>query len=142
MDAIDRVAGLVEYSPVKMHSLLAVAIIAASSCAVLAQSPQPSPSASKSPKLRVAQAVAEGKIIKKVPPRYPIEAKRKHITGVVILDFTIDKSGNVEDLKMVSGDPILTQAAVEAVRQWKYTPYLLNGDPVEVETTVKITFRM
>jgi len=54
----------------------------------------------------------------------------------------IDRNGGVKDLVIVSGNPVLARAAVEAVQQWKYKPYLLNGDPVEVETTTKITFRM
>jgi protein TonB len=60
----------------------------------------------------------------------------------VILGFIIDKEGEVADLKVVRGDPILAQAAVEAVQQWQYRPFLLNGEPVEVETTAKIIFRM
>jgi len=127
---------------VKMHRFLVVALFAAISCAVLAQTPQRSPSAPKARKLRVSEGVAEGNLLKKVAPHYPREAKKKHITGDVILDFTIDKSGNVEDLKVLSGDPILAQAAAEAVQQWKYKPYHLNGDPVEVNTTAKIRFRM
>lgn len=98
---------------------------------------------SKKPsKLRVSQGVAEGNILHKVPPRYPEAAKEKHITGDVILGITIDHGGNVSELKIMNGDPLLAQAAAEAVKQWKYKPYLLNGELVEVETTVKISFRM
>jgi TonB family protein len=93
-------------------------------------------------KFRVSQGVAESHIIKKVPPHYPSEAKKGHIIGDVILDFMIDRNGGVKDLVIVSGNPVLARAAVEAVQQWKNKPYLLNGDPVEVETTTKITFRM
>lgn len=71
-----------------------------------------------------------------------MEAKERHITGDVVLDFIIDRNGGVKDLIVVSGDPVLAQAAVEAVQQWKYKPYLLNGEPVEVEATAKIIFRM
>ena len=93
-------------------------------------------------RFRVSQGVAESHIIKKVPPHYPVEAKDRHITGDVVLDFVIDRNGGVKDLIVVSGDPVLAQAAVEAAQQWKYKPYLLNGEPVEVETTAKIIFRM
>ena len=98
--------------------------------------------AKKPLKLRIAQGVAEGNILHKVPPRYPLEAKQKNITGDVILGFTIDRSGNVTGLKIISGHPLLAPAAVDAVRQWKYRPYLLNGEPVDVETTARISFRM
>jgi TonB family protein len=74
--------------------------------------------------------------------RIILRRQERHITGDVILDFMIDRNGGVKDLIAVSGDPILTRAAVEAVQQWKYKRYLLNGEPVEVETTAKITFRM
>ena len=96
----------------------------------------------KPPKLRIAQGVAEGNILSKVPPHYPEEAKQNYITGDVILDFTIDRNGNVTGLKIISGHPLLASAAVDAVKQWKYKPFLLNGEPVDVETTARIIFRM
>jgi protein TonB len=142
MDAIDRVAGLPEDSSVTIRRFLTVALIAATSCTVLAQTAQPSPSTLKARKLRISPGVAEGLLIKKVPPHYPPEAKEKRITGIVILEFTVDRSGNVQGLKVLSGDPILARAAAEAVQQWKYRPYLLNGEPVEIETTAKFTFRL
>lgn len=98
---------------------------------------------SKKPaRVRISQGVAEGNIVHKVPPHYPEAAKEKHITGDVILGVTIDHSGSVSELKVISGDPVLAQAAADAVKEWKYKPYLLNGEPVEIETTVKISFRM
>ncbi|HEU5413229.1 MAG TPA: energy transducer TonB [Candidatus Angelobacter sp.] len=102
----------------------------------------PADNSKKPLKLRVSQGVAEGLVLHKVPPHYPEEAKEKHITGDVILGVTIDHSGNVSELKAISGDPLLARAAAEAVKQWKYKPYLLNGEPVEIETTVRISFRM
>jgi protein TonB len=102
----------------------------------------PADNSKKPLKLRVAQGVAERMVLHKVPPHYPEDAKQNHITGDVILDFTVDRSGNVTGLKIVSGHPLLAPAAVDAVEQWKYKPFLLNGEPVEVETTVKISFRM
>lgn len=86
--------------------------------------------------------MAEGLILHKVNPKYPAEAREKHIQGDVILQATINKQGDVAQLKLVKGDPILADAAMDAVKQWKYKPYLLNGEPVEVETTVKIIFHM
>src|SRR5690348_13550985 len=94
-----------------------------------AQTAKPSPRPSFGPRrFRVSEGVAESHIIRKVPPHNPEEAKERHITGDVILDFMIDRNGGVKDLIAVSGDPILTRAAVEAVQQWKYKPYLLNGE--------------
>lgn len=93
-------------------------------------------------KLRVSQSVVEGMMLTKVGPVYPLEAQAKHIQGDVILQATIDKEGNIAGLKVISGHPLLAEAATEAVRQWKYKPYRLNGEPVEVETTIKIQFRL
>jgi periplasmic protein TonB len=93
-------------------------------------------------KLRVSSGVAEGNLLRKIEPQYPPMAKIAHIQGDVILAATISKSGIIENLHVVSGHPILAQAAMDAVKQWKYKPYLLNGEPVEVETTVKVTFHM
>ena len=94
--------------------------------------PTPADNSQKPPKLRIAQGVAEGKILHKVPPQYPEKAKQNHITGDVILDFTVDRSGNVTGLKIISGHPLLAPAAVDAVKQWRYKPFLLNGESVEV----------
>jgi periplasmic protein TonB len=121
-------------------------LLAALSLPILAQTPSASPTPTDKVKagkrFRVAQGVAEGHIVHKVPPRYPEKAKAEHITGDVILGFTINRKGDVVNLKVLKGDPLLAQAAAEAVSQWKYKPYLLNGEPVEVDTTAKISFRM
>jgi periplasmic protein TonB len=73
-------------------------------------------------------------------PRYPEEALRKGIEGDVILLATIDTKGKIADLRVSKGDPILAKAAVDAVKHWRYNPYLLNGEAVEVETTILIKF--
>lgn len=93
-------------------------------------------------KLRVSQGVAEARIVHRAELYYPQEAKEKHIQGDVILGLTIDEQGNVVDLVVLQGDPILTRAALNVVKQWKYKPFLLNGQPVQVETTAKISYRM
>jgi TonB family protein len=102
----------------------------------------PSPSPAPVKRLRISPDVARNSITKTEGPQYPVEAKKKHLMDDVILGFIIDKEGEVADLTVVRGDPILAQAAVEAVQQWQYRPFLLNGEPVEVETTAKIIFRM
>ncbi|SRR6266700_214680 len=77
-----------------------------------------------------------------VAPVYPQMARIAHIQGDVLVSAIISKHGTVENLRPISGHPILIQAALDAVKQWKYTPFTTNGEPVEVETVVKVTFRM
>jgi len=79
-------------------------------------------------------------LIKRVSPVYPPLARQARIQGTVILKIVIDKSGNVESLQLVKGHPLLTAAAFEAIRQWKYQPYLSNGEAAEVETNVQVNF--
>jgi len=77
-----------------------------------------------------------------VEPSYPPIARAARVQGNVVLKAIIDKAGNIQDLQLVSGHPMLVPAAIEAVRQWHYKPYLLNGQPVEVETTVTVIFML
>lgn len=93
-------------------------------------------------RLRVSSGVAEGLKIHDEQPHYPREAREKGIQGDVLLQATIDTKGNLANLKAVQGDPILVKAAVDAVKKWKYRPFILKGEPVEVETTIKIQFHM
>lgn len=102
----------------------------------------PPPKVAAPQKLRVSSGVAEGNKIHDVTPTYPQMARVAHIQGDVLLQATISKTGVIENLRGVSGHPILIQAAMEAVKQWKYKPYILNGEPVEVETTIKVQFHM
>jgi TonB family protein len=81
-------------------------------------------------------------IVKKVPPEYPEAAKKAGIQGQVVLRAIIGKNGDVENLQIVSGHPQLAPAAIEAVKQWKYRPYLQEGKPVEVETEITINFTL
>lgn len=92
--------------------------------------------------LKVSSGVAEGLALHKVNPTYPLEARKRHIQGDVLLRATIGKDGLIHDLSAVSGDPILIKAAMGAVEQWRYRPYVLQGQPVEVETTIKVQFHM
>jgi len=93
-------------------------------------------------RIRISQGVTTGLLLHKVQPPYPALAKAARIEGNVVLKAIIDKEGNIQDLQLVSGHPMLVPAAIEAVRQWKYKPYLLNGQPVEVETTVTVIFTL
>jgi protein TonB len=92
--------------------------------------------------LKVSQGVLEGSLIHKVTPVYPLLARQARISGVVILQAVISKSGTIENLTLKQGNPMLAPAAIEAVRQWKYKPYYLNGEPVEVETLITLNFTL
>lgn len=91
-------------------------------------------------RVRISQGVTSGLLLHRVEPPYPLIAKSARISGSVVLKAIIDKEGNIKDLQLVSGHPLLVPAAIDAVKQWRYRPYLLNGQPVEVETTVTVIF--
>jgi protein TonB len=93
-------------------------------------------------RIRVSQGVTQGLLVHQVSPQYPAMARETRVEGDVLLEALIGKDGTVRDLKAVSGPPLLIQAAISAVRQWRYKPYLLNGQPVEVETQIKLQFRL
>jgi len=92
--------------------------------------------------VRVSQGVSNGLLIKRVQPVYPTLAMQMRVEGAVELDATIGKDGSTSDIKVLKGDPMLAQAAVEAVRQWKYKPYLLDGQPVQLQTQITINFKL
>lgn len=93
-------------------------------------------------RVRVSEDILQGLMLKKVSPIYPPLAKQARIQGTVVLKVLISKSGDVENLQLISGHPMLAPAAIEAVKQWKYQPYLLNGEPIEVETKVTVNFTL
>lgn len=90
----------------------------------------------------ISRGVAEGMLLQKVTPRYPPIAQASRTQGTVVLQAVISKNGMIENLRVLSGSPMLTQAALDAVGQWRYRPYLLNGEPVAVETTINVVFRL
>jgi TonB family protein len=103
--------------------------------------PESAPAPSTQPvAVRVSSGVAAGMLVKKVAPQYPPAAKAAHIQGVVILHARIDKDGNVIDLEAIVGPVELVPASVSAVRQWKYKPYLLKGEPIELDTTIEVRY--
>jgi TonB family protein len=106
------------------------------------QSPVPNSSTPKPKRIRVGGAVASANLIHRVAPVYPKEAKKKHITGAVLLHATIGKDGTIENLEYVSGPPELTPSAMEAVKQWRYKPTLLRGEPIEVDTTISVVYTL
>ena len=93
-------------------------------------------------KIRVSSGVAQGNLIHDVRPQYPPLARQAHIQGMVVLLAVIGKDGSVRDLHVKSGSPLLAQAALDAVKQWRYKPYFLNGEPVEVDTQININFTL
>jgi protein TonB len=82
----------------------------------------------------------EGNLVHRVQPDYPLLARQARIQGQVVLRAMISREGAIENLQVLSGNPLLTPAALNAVRQWRYRPYVLNGEPVEVETEVTVNF--
>ena len=93
-------------------------------------------------RVRVSQGVSTGLILQKITPTYPEDAKAARIHGAVFLQVEISKEGAISDIKLISGHPALVPAAIEAVRQWRYKPYLLNGRPIAVETQVQVNFAL
>jgi protein TonB len=91
--------------------------------------------------VRISQGVSQGLLIKRVQPKYPPAALAVRAQGAVQIEATINKEGNVTNLKVLSGDPVLARAALEAVRQWRYKPYYLDGDPVEIQTQITVNFK-
>jgi protein TonB len=93
-------------------------------------------------RVRVSQGVMQGMVISKVPPIYPPDAKAARIQGSVVIAATIGKDGNLQSQQLISGHPMLAPAAMDAVKQWKYRPYLLNGQAVEVDTQMTVNFTL
>jgi protein TonB len=93
-------------------------------------------------RVRISQGVTQGMALSKIEPTYPKIALAARITGVVVLKAIISKEGAIEELQVLEGHPVLIPAAMEAVKQWRYRPYLLSGEPVEVETTITVTFQI
>ena len=92
--------------------------------------------------VHLPSALAAGLLIRKVIPQYPALAKAARKEGTVVLSATIAKDGTIANLRVMSGPAMLQEAALDAVSQWRYRPYLLNGEPVAVETTVNVVFTL
>ncbi len=102
--------------------------------------PLPPPPKPKTP-IRVG-VIEPSKLIVKVNPIYPELARRAHVSGTVVLEALIDEEGNVSTVKVLSGNALLVDAAASAVRNWKYSPTVLNGEPVPILATVTVVFRL
>jgi TonB family protein len=90
----------------------------------------------------ISQGISQGLVVKKIPPAYPASALRMGIQGPVLLLATVSKTGDISAVKILSGDASLARAASDAVKQWKYKPYLLDGSPVEIQTQVTVNFKL
>jgi len=91
---------------------------------------------------RISSGVMQGQIIQRTQPVYPPIARAAHMQGTVTLHAIISKTGTIERLEAISGPEMLKGAALDAVKQWRYRPYLLNGEPTEVDTTVIVNFNL
>ncbi len=109
---------------------------------IISSTPVAVPKVATPQRVRVSQGVTQGLLIRKVQPNYPPLARQARIQGTVLLAAEISKDGNIENLRLISGHPMLAPAAIEAVKQWRYKPYILNGEPVEVETQITVNFTL
>jgi protein TonB len=109
---------------------------------VLSSTPVAVPKIATPQRVRVSSGVVTGLKIHDVRPVYPPLARQARIQGKVVLQAQISKDGTIENLQLLSGHPMLAPAAIEAVRQWRFKPYLLNGEPVEVDTQVEVNFTL
>lgn len=94
------------------------------------------------PVVQLSQEDGENSLVRRVEPDYPREARQQGIQGVVVLDVRIARDGSVEDVQVISGQPLLVRAAMDAVKQWRFKPRAADGRPVEMETRVTLSFRL
>ena len=93
-------------------------------------------------RVRMSQGVTKGMLLHKIEPQYPAIARQARVQGEVLLHAIISKDGSIKELEVVRGHPMLAPAAMAAVQLWRYRPFLLNGEPIEVETNVTVTFQL
>ena len=104
--------------------------------------PPPPPPRVEVRRVRISDGGQPANLIYQVKPTYPTLARAARVQGVVVLEAVISRDGSISSLRVISGHQLLTQSAIDAVKQWKYRPTLLNGDPVEVITTITVTFSL
>lgn len=104
--------------------------------------PEPAQEKPRPTRINVGGIVQMANLISRLTPAYPVLAKQAHVQGTVVLWAIISPEGTVEELKVISGHPLLIPAALESVKKWRYRPTLLNGNPVRVETTIKVVFNL
>jgi protein TonB len=109
---------------------------------IISSTPVAVPKVAAPQRVRVSQGVTQGLLVHRVQPSYPPLARQARIQGSVVLQAVISKDGSIQNLRLVSGHPMLAPAAIDAVKQWRYKPYILNGEPVEVETQITVNFTL
>ena len=110
---------------------------------ILGNTPAPArPNVAPQRRFRISGGVSQGLLVHEVKPRYPPLALSTRVQGAVVLQAVIARDGTISNLRLYSGHPLLARAALDAVSQWRYRPYLLNGEPVEVETQITVTFTL
>ena len=109
---------------------------------IISSTPVAVPKVAAPTRVRVSQGVTEGMVLRRVQPNYPPLARQARIQGDVVLQAEISKDGAIENLRVISGHPMLAPAAMEAVKEWRYKPYFLNGEPVAVETQITVNFSL
>lgn len=110
---------------------------------IISSTPVAVPKIATPTRIRVSQGVTQGLKVHDVMPQYPQMAKIARVQGPVVLAAVIGKDGTIQNLHVIStASPLLNQAALEAVKQWRYRPYILNGEPVEVDTTITVNFTL
>lgn len=94
------------------------------------------------PRIKASEGVTAGYLVLHAQPQYPRAAVLARVSGAVVLEAVIGRDGSIQNLHVVSGHPLLINAAMDAVSRWRYRPYLLNGEPVEVETRITVNFKL
>jgi periplasmic protein TonB len=102
----------------------------------------PAPKIEPRAPIRVSSLIVRSRLLRQVDPAYPALAKTARIEGAVVVEALITESGTIENLRVISGNPLLIQSVIDAVKQWRYEPTLLNGDPVAVITTITVNFTL
>jgi len=129
--------------PVKVSTKLPMNFAFSDKISDIADKPPSASDSAAPPKpIPIAPGLAKGMLIHKVQPVYPREARANHVQGTVILQAVIGKDGRIKDLTFVSGPKELAESAIGAVQQWRYRPYMLNNEPVEVRTQVQVNYQL
>jgi TonB family protein len=97
---------------------------------------------SEPPKIRIGETLSCNQVVHQVRPVYPAEAKRRHIEGTVTLRVVITRTGEIRDVEVLKGDPLLIPPALSAVKRWRYAPCIINSEPVELRTSLDINFNL
>ncbi len=109
---------------------------------IVSSAPLAAPVIAAPERIRVSPAVSRGLVVKRVNPAYPQAARRGRIEGNVVLHAIVGRAGDISAVDLVCGHPLLAPAAIEAVKQWKFKPYLFHGKPVEVDTQIQVNFSL